>query len=115
MPRALLRLEGTAVLAAALALYFDRGYGWLALVLLVLTPDVSMLGYLAGPKAGAWVYDLVHFEAWPVALGVAGVLADSRLAVQLALIWLAHVGVDRALGYGLKYETGFKDTHLQRV
>src|SRR3990170_1133714 len=60
MPRALLRLEGAAVLAAALALYFDRGYGWLALVLLVLAPDVSMLAYLAGPRAGARVYDLVH-------------------------------------------------------
>jgi len=103
------------VLAGALALYFDRGYGWLALVLLVLAPDVSMLGYLAGPRAGARVYDLAHFEAWPLALGVAGVLADERLAVQLALIWLAHIGVDRLLGYGLKYETGFKDTHLQRV
>ncbi len=115
MPRTLLRLEGAAVLAGALALYFDRGYGWLALVLLVLAPDVSMLGYLAGQKVGARVYDLVHFEAWPVSLGVAGVLADSRLAIQLALIWLAHVGADRLLGYGLKYETGFKDTHLQRV
>ncbi len=50
-----------------------------------------------------------------MALGVASVLADERVAVQLALIWLAHVGVDRALGYGLKYETVFKDTHLQRV
>ncbi len=115
MPRTLLRLEGAAVLAAALALYFDREYGWLALVLLVLAPDVSMLGYLAGPRAGARAYDLAHFEAWPLALGVAGVLTDERVAVQLALIWLAHIGVDRLLGYGLKYETGFKDTHLQRV
>ena len=62
MPRTLLRLEGAAVLAGALALYFDRGYGWLALVLLVLAPDVSMLGYLAGPKVGARAYDLVHTE-----------------------------------------------------
>ena len=115
MPRTLLRLEGAAVLAGALGLYFDRGYGWLALALLVLAPDVSMLGYLAGPKVGARVYDLAHTEAWPVALGVAGVLADEKVAVQLALIWLAHIGVDRLLGYGLKYETGFKDTHLQRV
>ena len=115
MPRTLLRLEGAAVLAGALALYFDRGYGWLALVLLVLAPDVSMLGYLAGPKVGARAYDLVHTEVWPVALGVVGVLADERVAVQLALIWLAHIGLDRVLGYGLKYGTDFKDTHLQRV
>ena len=50
-----------------------------------------------------------------MALGAAGVLADSGLPVQLALIWLGHIGMDHALGYGLKYPTAFGDTHLQRV
>ena len=74
-----------------------------------------MAGYLAGPRAGAIAYDVVHTYVLPLGLAVAGVLAGSDLAVQLALIWLAHVGADRLLGYGLKYPTGFKDTHLQRV
>lgn len=115
LPRALLHLEGLAVLVGALALYFDAGYGWLALVVLFLAPDLSMLGYLAGPRVGSVTYDVVHTYVGPVALGVVGVLGDYDTAVQLALIWLAHIGLDRLLGYGLKYPTGFKDTHLQRV
>jgi hypothetical protein len=115
LPRILLHAEGLAVLAGALALYFDASYGWLLLVVLALAPDLSMLGYLAGPSVGSVAYDLVHTYVGPVALAVIGVLADSDLAVQVALIWLAHIGADRLLGYGLKYPTGFKDTHLQRV
>ena len=115
LPRLFLRAEGLAVLAGALVLYFDAGYGWLLLVVLALAPDLSMLGYLAGPRVGAVSYDVVHTCVGPIALAVIGVLAGSDAAVQVALIWLAHIGADRLLGYGLKYPTGFKDTHLQRV
>jgi hypothetical protein len=115
LPARLLRLEGLAAAAAALVLYFDQGYGWLALVLLALAPDLSALGFVAGPRVGTATYDLAHTYVWPLALGVGGVLAGSGTAVQLALIWLLHIGVDRFIGYGLKYPTGFKDTHLQRV
>jgi multisubunit Na+/H+ antiporter MnhB subunit len=115
LPRRLLRLEGLAVLAASLVLYFDAGYGWLLLVVLFLAPDLAMIGYAGGPVVGAVTYDLVHTYAWPIALGVAGVLGDSGTAIQVALIWAAHIGADRLLGYGLKYPSGFKDTHLQRL
>ena len=115
LPRSLLHAEGLAVLLGALCLYFDAGYGWLLLVALVLAPDLSMLGYLAGPRLGALSYDIVHTYVGPIALGVSGALWESDIAMQLALIWSAHLGVDRLLGYGLKYPTGFKDTHLQRV
>jgi hypothetical protein len=114
-PAVLLRLEGAAVLGASIALYAHGDWSWLAYLLLFLAPDLSMLGYLAGPRIGALTYDLVHFTALPAGLGVAGVISDSGLPVQLALIWLGHIGIDRALGYGLKYPTGFRDTHLQRV
>ena len=115
LPRALLHLEGGVVAAAAVLLYFHLDYPWWLFLLLVLAPDVSMLGYLAGPVAGAAVYDLAHTFALPVALAAIGVLADADAAVQVGLIWIAHIGVDRAVGYGLKYRSGFKDTHLQRV
>jgi hypothetical protein len=115
LPRTLLHLEGLAVLVGALALYFDAGYGWLLLLVLILAPDLSMLGYLGGPALGALTYDVVHTYALPVVLGTAGVLGGWDAATQIALIWLAHIGVDRLLGYGLKYPTGFRDTHLQRV
>jgi hypothetical protein len=115
VPRTLLRLEGLAVFGAALALYADGDRSWWLFLVLALAPDLGMLGYLAGPRVGAAGYDATHFEALPVALGVVGVLADIEAAIAVALIWIAHIGIDRALGYGLKYPTAFKDTHLQRV
>ena len=114
-PRSLLRAEGLAVLVGALAVYFDEGYGWIVLAVLFLAPDLSMLGYVGGPRLGSLTYDAVHTYVGPVALGVVGFLGGYDVAIQLALIWLAHIGMDRLLGYGLKYPTGFKDTHLQRV
>lgn len=115
LPRQLLHLEGLVVVVGSLALYFDAGFGWLLLVVLILAPDLSMLGYLGGPRLGALTYDLVHTYVGPVTLGVVGIAGGYEVAAQLALIWLAHIGLDRLLGYGLKYATGFKDTHLQRV
>ena len=115
LPRRLLHLEGLAVLGGALVLYFGQGYGWSLLLALFLAPDLSMIGYLGGPRAGALAYDAIHTYALPVALGVVSVLSDSTVATQIALIWAAHIGMDRLLGYGLKYPTAFKDTHLQRV
>jgi hypothetical protein len=115
LPRRLLHLEGSVIAVAAVVTYFHLGYAWWLLLVLALAPDLSMLGYLAGPAAGAIAYDVVHTYAGPVALGAVGILAGDDLAVQVALIWLAHIGVDRAVGYGLKYRTAFDDTHLQRV
>jgi hypothetical protein len=115
LPRTLLHLEGIAVLAAALVLYFDAGFGWIFLVLLILAPDLAIIAYAGGPRVGAAAYDAVHTYVPPVALGVVGVLSETSIATQLALIWFAHIGMDRALGYGLKYPTHFKDSHLQRV
>lgn len=101
--------------AGALALYFDSGFGWLPLVLLVLAPDLSMIGYLGGPRLGALAYDAVHTYVGPITLGAAGVLGGRDALIQVALIWLVHLGVDRLVGYGLKYPEGFRETHLQRV
>jgi hypothetical protein len=115
LPRGLLHAEGFAVAAGSLVLYFDAGFGWLLLLVLALAPDLSMLGYLGGPRLGSLTYDLVHTYVGPIVLAVSGVVGGYETAVQVALIWLVHIGVDRMLGYGLKYPTGFKDTHLQRV
>jgi hypothetical protein len=80
-----------------------------------LAPDLSMIGYAGGPKLGSLTYDVAHTYTLPVALGTIGVLGGYDAAIQVSLIWLAHIGMDRMLGYGLKYPTGFKDSHLQRV
>lgn len=115
LPRVAAHVEGIFVFAAALTLYFHLGYGWVALVVLALAPDLSMLGYLAGARIGALSYDIAHAYVGPLLLACIGVLDSIDLAVQLALIWGAHIGGDRALGYGLKYPSGFKNTHLQRL
>jgi len=73
------------------------------------------MAYLAGRRAGAAAYDAVHTTLFPLALGTVGVIGGEDVAIQLALIWLAHIGADRALGYGLKYPSGARDTHLGRV
>lgn len=114
-PAVLLRLEGLAVFIIVVALYAHlRGSGLLFAALL-LVPDVSMIAYGLGKQVGANVYNVVHLYALPLALAVAGLAAGSPLVVHIALIWLAHIGMDRLFGYGLKYPTDFKDTHLSRL
>ena len=115
LPRLLLHAEGAAVAAAAVTLSFHEGFDWWLLVVLALVPDLAMLGYLAGPRAGAVAYDLVHTYVPPVLVASLGFIRDSDLTLAVALIWLTHIGVDCAVGYGLKYPGGFKETHLQRV
>ena len=114
-PRLLLHAEGAAALAASLVLYFHLDFGWVLLVVLILAPDLSIAAWLAGPKIGATIYNVAHTYVLPLVLGSIGILADSDRAEQVALIWIAHIGADRLLGYGLKYPTEFKETHLQRV
>ncbi len=115
LPGLLLRLEGVGVLVSALVVYVDQGWSGLALAVLILAPDLAMLGYLANPRIGAWVYNVFHVYTLPLALLVGAFVAEQPVGMQIAIIWLAHIGADRLLGYGLKYESGFKDTHLQRV
>jgi hypothetical protein len=115
LPRTLLRAEGAAVFIAVTALYFHFGHPWWLFLALALAPDLSMVGFLADARTGAVSYNLAHTYVLPVALAAAGVLFEVEALVQVGLIWAAHIGADRALGYGLKYPSGFKDTHLQRV
>ena len=114
-PLLLLRLEGAAAAAAALVVYFHHGHPWWLLVLLVLVPDLTFAGYLAGPRIGSAFYNTAHTYSVPLVLLAAGDLARSTAAIAVALIWIVHIGGDRALGYGLKYPTAFKDTHLERL
>ena len=112
VPRALLRLEGLAALMAAVAGYRLLGGNWAWFAALFLVPDLSMLGYLTGAQIGSICYNAAHSYLGAVLLGAAAYTLHSPLVGQLALIWCAHVGFDRALGYGLKYASAFTDTHL---
>ena len=113
--RTLLRLEGLALFAAMLVLYALWGGKWLGFAFLFLAPDLSFAAYLAGPRIGALVYNATHATLAPVVLMAFGFRFGDSLTPQLAMIWLAHIGIDRALGYGLKYGSGFAFTHLGRI
>lgn len=110
-----LRAEGLAAFATSLGAYFALGGGWPLLLLLFLAPDLSMLGYLGGARVGAVSYNTLHSYVLPLALLGAAGASGGDLLLRVTLVWIAHIGFDRALGYGLKHGTGFRDTHLGRI
>ena len=114
-PKWLLRLEGLSALTAATIAYTSLGTGWRLFALLFLVPDISMAGYLAGRKAGAMTYNIGHSYIGPLIVLAAGQIESARMTLAIGLIWAAHIGFDRALGYGLKYAEGFGFTHLGRI
>ncbi|MEQ9244920.1 MAG: DUF4260 domain-containing protein [Nitratireductor sp.] len=110
-----LQVENAFLALVVMVLYGASGGDWWLFALLILAPDLSMLGYLAGPRIGAWCYNAVHSWIAPVVFYLVGLWLDVLLVQQLALILAAHIGIDRALGYGLKHESGFRDTHMGRI
>ena len=114
VPRLLLRLEGAAFTLGALFLFHRIGgnWWWFALILL---PDISLAAYLIGTRPGAWAYNACHVWLVPIVLAALGFLLPSFDLLQIALVWAAHIGIDRALGLGLKYSAGFAFTHLGRI
>ena len=111
-PVTLQRLEGGVLLVLSLLIYWKLAGPWLWYILLILAPDLFMLGYLGGTRLGAAVYNLGHTWLLPGVLGAVGVIGGVSFAADVAVIWIGHIGGDRLLGYGLKLPTGFKDTHL---
>lgn len=114
-PKLLLRVESFVITAGLLVLYGRVGGSWVLFFAAILVPDLSIVGYAAGPGVGAAIYNLAHTYSLPVILAGYGLLGPHVLAVYIAVIWLTHISVDRMLGLGLKYPTAFKDTHLNRV
>jgi hypothetical protein len=113
--RTLLRLEGVVLFVGMTLLYGLWEGSWWVYAILFLAPDLSFAAYLGGPRVGALVYNAAHSYLAPVALMTAGLAMATPLTLSIAMIWLAHIGIDRALGYGLKYQTGFRFTHLGKI
>ena len=111
----IVRIEWAVVAVAAVVFYASSGVSWWLFAVLILAPDLSMFGYLGGPRIGAIAYNALHILIVPVLLLLAGHLSGSATTIAVALIWIAHIAIDRALGYGLKLSTGFQDTHLGRI
>ena len=114
-PRTILCAEGGVIAAAALIFAFSTGLSWWLLVILILAPDLSMLGYLKSARVGTWAYNLAHTYVVPVLLLIIAWQITAPVLTHVALIWIAHIGFDRLIGYGLKYETAFRHTHLSRL
>ena len=113
--KTVLRAEGFAMLVAALIFYARLDFGWPLFAALFLLPDLSFAFYRFGPRAGAAAYNAMHSTMGPLGLGALGLLLVRPSLVAIAAIWLAHVGFDRALGYGLKYGDAFGHTHLGHI
>lgn len=111
-PRTLLRLEGAGVLLVSSALFAHFGASWLLFGVLFLLPDLAIVGYAGGPRVGAASYNAAHTLFVPLVLGAVAMMTTNDLLLHVALIWSAHIGFDRCLGYGLKYPTHFRHTHL---
>jgi hypothetical protein len=111
-PQTILRVEALGVIAAACAVYAYQGYDWQTFAIFFLAPDISLLGYVFGARFGAMLYNIGHSYILPAVVGTVGLLANDQMAMMAAIIWIAHIGFDRALGYGLKYPDAFGHTHL---
>ncbi|MFJ4847643.1 MULTISPECIES: DUF4260 domain-containing protein [unclassified Streptomyces] len=111
-PAVWLRVEGLAVAIAALVLFATTDEAWWLVPALFLVPDLSWFAYLAGPKVGAWVYNLMHTAPLPLALIVAGTTWEQNSLIVAGAIGLFHLGFDRVLKYGVKYDHSFIVTHL---
>jgi hypothetical protein len=110
-----LRMEFVAIFLAALIGFHLTGASWWLFAALILAPDISFAAYLLGPKAGAIGYNALHSWIGPVLLLTGSAVLVNGTFTAVALVWLAHIGFDRAAGYGLKHFTGFHDTHLGRI
>ena len=115
MPRLLLRLEGLALFILATWAFAYAGASWWLYAILFLAPDLSFATYWAGARVGAAAYNALHTTLGPAILAGLGLFLDHSMLLGIAAIWAAHIGFDRMLGYGLKYTSGFNDTHLGRI
>lgn len=115
MPKRILQIESALFFLISLYLFSLREQSWLIFILLLFTPDISMIGYLKNKKIGTIVYNLIHNYVLAIVLVILGNFTPHDWMVTLGIILFAHVSLDRALGFGLKYKSDFKDTHIQKL
>lgn len=111
--RTILQIEGAVLAAMAIAAFAQSGTSWWLFAALILLPDIGMVGYLANTRLGAFLYNATHTYCAPVALATTGWALGTTSLWPFACIWFTHIGLDRAIGYGLKYASAFKATHLR--
>lgn len=115
MAKLFLHVEGFVVLILSIYCYSETNVSWWLFLLLLFAPDVAMVGYLFGMKVGSYAYNVLHTYSLPLAMLLVGLIGEQTLLIAIGLIWTAHIGMDRMIGYGLKSAEDFKVTHLQKV
>lgn len=115
MLKPLLRVEGIAIFILSVYFYSSLHYSWLVFITLLLVPDLSALGYLKSLKVGSVLYNLCHTYTMPISIMLYSLFFDNDKMLMISLIWIAHIGMDRIFGYGLKYPNSFHDNHLNRI
>src|SRR5690625_892047 len=115
MVKKLIHLEGFVTFISTIILYAHFGGSWWIFILFLLAPDISVLAYLVNEKFGSIIYNLFHTYAISVPILLGGFFLEYNLLTIIGIIWTTHIGMDRMVGYGLKYPTAFKDTHLQKI
>ena len=110
--RQFLRFEGALLFMLSIFVYYHFQGPWWLFALLILSPDIAILGYMISPKIGALLYNTFHSEVGPIVLGVASFAVSAPLLFNLSLIWFCHINFDRMLGIGLKTSDSFEETHL---
>ncbi|MEQ1675983.1 MAG: DUF4260 domain-containing protein [Chitinophagaceae bacterium] len=108
----IIKLEEAAMFGLAIYVLSSLQAEWWWYLILVIGPDISMLGYLAGNTAGAVCYNLFHHKGVAVAVFIAGLLWPHMLVQVIGIVLFGHSSMDRMFGYGLKTMEGFKHTHL---
>ncbi|WP_054712840.1 DUF4260 domain-containing protein [Bacillus sp. JCM 19041] len=115
MSKSLLHIEGLIVFVTSVYFYAQVDVSWWLFFLLLLLPDLSMLGYIVNNRIGSYSYNVFHTYILPLLLIIFSVILEQNTMLALGLIWMAHIGMDRTFGYGLKYPSNFKDTHMQKI
>ncbi|WP_248928546.1 DUF4260 domain-containing protein [Paenibacillus hamazuiensis] len=115
MNKILIKLENLVVFIICIFVFYRFDFSWVLFIILIFAPDISMVGYLKGNVVGARTYNLFHTYLLSTPVLLLGLVVHMDLLTEIGLIWTAHIGIDRFLGYGVKYDSGFKDTHINRL
>ena len=108
-------LESIVIFIGALLIYLFLNDNWIIFLVLLLGPDLFMVGYLKNSRIGNIIYNIGDLFAWSIILIVIALFIDLNLLILFDLIWIAHISMDRAMEYGLKYPSDFNDTHMQKI
>ncbi len=111
----IIQLEELGLFLLGIFLFSQLNYAWWWFLVLLLAPDFSMIGYAVNNKTGAFLYNLFHHRGLAIAVYLLGIYLSNSVLQLMGVILLAHASMDRMFGYGLKYEKGFKYTHLGEI